>query len=477
MTYEKNSLAWEKDRGYFRIVSRRADGKPARFRLGKDPRLAEERCKRLMAFWTQQMASGAKFWTDANYEIGQQIGKGIGQLRLGDPDKENVLAGVLRDPEGTAAILCDPAIYQAVLAIMQKQMPMPVIASDVRKADDGTLHQAFTAFQEHLRSKPDESGHVQKCIQAVDAFREHHADMPLSDISEAVLHRMRDYWAARPNKKGTCNPIAIDTADGRLKRLATFFRWLHITDQFAWRCPAGYEQGRVKIAKFAEDRQKKTRALTIETFSVEELAALYQAACPVVRSMMLLSLNCGFKYAEIATLTRDELHIGKVHPFADRLHVPKVKMNWIGRLRGKTDVYGEWELWTETAIALVQAVEHANKIGERNLVFVSERGKPYTAKTSGGNRSGLLGRMWDNTCLKSGLPKDRQLSFKHLEKTAADAIRNSLGFGGEISGLFECHGDICKTDDLADIYANRPFGTLFKALAELRVKFAPIFAR
>jgi hypothetical protein len=70
--------------------------------------------------------------------------------------------------------------------------------------------------------------------------------------------------------------------------------------------------------------------------------------------------------------------------------------------------------------------------------------------------------------------KFRRLPFSMLRKTANDMIRKIAG--GEVSGLFLCHGKPVKTDDLADIYANRPFGKVFKALRLVRKKLQPMIA-
>ena len=47
---------------------------------------------------------------------------------------------------------------------------------------------------------------------------------------------------------------------------------------------------------------------------------------------------------------------------------------------------------------------------------------------------------------------------------------------GEISRVFLCHGHPVPTDDLLDLYTNRPFGKVFDALRELQEKLQPVLA-
>jgi len=53
------------------------------------------------------------------------------------------------------------------------------------------------------------------------------------------------------------------------------------------------------------------------------------------------------------------------------------------------------------------------------------------------------------------------MSFCKLRKTAGNLIRDNSD--GEIAGIFLCHGQAVKTDDLADVYTNRPFKKVFTA--------------
>ncbi len=56
----------------------------------------------------------------------------------------------------------------------------------------------------------------------------------------------------------------------------------------------------------------------------------------------------------------------------------------------------------------------------------------------------------------------RSLSFGKLRKTAGNLIR--LEADGEVAGAFLCHGTPVKSDDLLDVYTNRPFVKVFDAI-------------
>ena len=47
--------------------------------------------------------------------------------------------------------------------------------------------------------------------------------------------------------------------------------------------------------------------------------------------------------------------------------------------------------------------------------------------------------------------------------------------GGEAAGIFLCHGKPVSSDDLLDIYTNRPFGKVFDALKALQQQLQPVF--
>ncbi|MBL8794510.1 MAG: hypothetical protein JNM56_11435 [Planctomycetia bacterium] len=481
MLYRKDELSRD-DRGYVRYLGRTSDGKQAKFRLGADENKARLAAARLSLLWSRLESQG-RTWGHATLLLAKAIAKGEMEVTFSHPTAEdNVFAATMTDlnnqygdiirvvPANAERFERGQKANDELAALVLEALPKP---APLVSLVSGTLHDALNDFRLHLVEHPDHSGHFRNCMTAVDRLKERHPDFPLSDMGEAAMWQMLEYWAKRPTVKGKQRPISRHSAQYHIKRLREFWRWLHRSEKYSWRKPDGWEDMRVKITNRPEDREKKAKALLIDTFKVAELKLLYRHSIPLVRAFMLLALNCGFKLAELATLTRAELFLDAVHPDAEMIGTHLLKSSWIRRLRGKTDVYSEWELWPETTAAVRWALVRAGQIGERDLIFVTEMGRPYNAKTKGGNKPNRIANLWNETLLKSGLPQDRRLSFKHLKKTAATIIRKH--YGAEIAGMYECHGTVSKTDTLADIYANRPWAKLFEALTHLRQELAPMF--
>jgi len=61
------------------------------------------------------------------------------------------------------------------------------------------------------------------------------------------------------------------------------------------------------------------------------------------------------------------------------------------------------------------------------------------------------------------------LSFGKLRKTGANLVN------GEVAGVFLCHGQAVRTDGLADVYTDRPFGKVFKAFRKVEEYLQPMF--
>jgi hypothetical protein len=74
-----------------------------------------------------------------------------------------------------------------------------------------------------------------------------------------------------------------------------------------------------------------------------------------------------------------------------------------------------------------------------------------------------------------------ELSFNKLRKTASTEIRKIAGegedgAGGEVAGLFLCHGQVVS-DDFLKRYAARHFPSVHEAIDALRVKLAGMFPK
>ena len=159
--------------------------------------------------------------------------------------------------------------------------------------------------------------------------------------------------------------------------------------------------------------------------------------------------------------------------------------------RPKTGVYGEFLLWSETVNAVEWAIARrqnqsqitAGPLDGKDIsatpdshLFLTEQGYDLTRQTKGGNRLQRIPNIWAGLLrrVRKDHPEFRKLSFGKLRKTAGDLVKQFSN--GEVAGVFLRHGKVVKTDDLIDLYTNRPFGKLFVALREVEEYLQPVFA-
>ena len=356
--------------------------------------------------------------------------------------------------------------------------------------DAGMLHEALDTYAAHIRQskiEPDEEGqqtttaHGKSLVDGVSRFKEHHPDVPLAEIDFDELQRMVNHWRGRPLRKGTKRPITVRSAQNEVKRLLAFFRCLHRTTKFKWRKPDDFEDLDTKVKVSASEIEDKATAQQVETYTTDELKTLYEYATPLERCLMLLGLNCGFAPSEQGTLRLKHLALRCEHSCADKLGwKTSPEDSFIKKLRNKTKVYGEWLLWDHTVKAMDWLTARRRRLGSttnNSILLVTSGGKPFYRLTGGGNRSQRFAAMWSSLTQRVRKDKDNEdfpvLSFGKLRKTGGNMIRRAVG--GEIYGVYICHGTPVKTDDLAELYSNRPFAKLFEALRNIEDELQPLW--
>lgn len=108
-------------------------------------------------------------------------------------------------------------------------------------------------------------------------------------------------------------------------------------------------------------------------------------------------------------------------------------------------------------------------------LFLNGRGERFDKPTRKGNRNQQIPNQFGR--LLSRIRADdhevTSLSFGKLRKTAADLMRRFSD--GEVSGVFLCHGQPVRTDNLADVYTNRPFGKVFATLRLVEEHLKAVF--
>ncbi len=296
-------------------------------------------------------------------------------------------------------------------------------------------------------------------------------------------------------KDGTC-PIATKQCREIIKRFTNrngFFRWLHRTSEFEWRKPNDFDELDTTVKETAAEISAKATPIQVEPYTVDELAVLNEYANPHERFLLLCGLNLGFKRMEISTLRVSEIYLHQAHPYADVLDFESSDSDsFVKRLRKKSTVYGEWLLWPLAVEAMTWALNRRKQMthilagdgkggaipfGAMSILLLNDHGHPFTKTTKKGNSNNQITNMWNR--LLDRIQKDhrefRRLPHENLRDTSADLIRRRKDFGSEVAKVFLAHGNPFASDDLLELYTNKPFGRVFEACRWLQERFQPMF--
>ena len=219
-----------------------------------------------------------------------------------------------------------------------------------------------------------------------------------------------------------------------------------------------------------------------QLFSLDELKLLYRYGTPMDRLLLLLGLNCGFAAAESASLTVGEVFLRTPHSARQREMLAvefRDNDSFIKRIRRKSSVYGEFLLFAETVRGLEWALKERRKHGvpkANDRLLLNGNGEPLDKPTSGGNSNKQIPNRFARLLkrIKTDKHTITQLPVKMLRKTGGDIVKRFSD--GEIAGVFLCHGQPVASDELSDVYTQRPFGKLFSVLRRVEEYLAPAFA-
>lgn len=497
-----------------------------KFYLGKDATaaaMANQRLERLWAIIESEAGDSLALWTHLTLDIGKAIAKGKSEFAVPRPPmiapqnyvghlqdlarRFPIIAFVPADPDYFAlgvkamATMKVNAITDAKATIIEATGYLKALDEPVPESE-ATLHQALDAFVDHVRRTaltPAVEGEIQVTspygntqIRTAQRLKERHQNVPLSALTLNAIQAMVDYWRARPVVKGTNRPITVRTAQNHIKQIKEFFRWLHKNSDYGWRKPEDFDDLVVSVKSNLREKAAKVSPVAVDTYGLDELCVLYKYATPLERLFFILGLNCGFGQAEIATVLVKEVELLKRHSHETLLgFVSTEKDSFIKKIRPKTEVYGEWLLWPETVDALHWAARRRQgqtvvtrggnkgkdiRVSPDSLLILSEDGTSLVKQTASGNRASRIANLW-NADLTRRIRKDktgfRVLSFNKIRKTAGNMIRDLSD--GEVAGVFLCHGEPVRTDTLIDIYTNRPFAKVFKAIRMARERLQPVF--
>lgn len=496
---------------------------PHRFYLGKEKQAAKLANLRLEQLWdqvekkwTEERRHGLTLrdrpiWDDVTLAMGMAISKGQSSFVLPpNPDLGDdaqlqaryftrmttdfpVLAlkpiNEQQHQDGVERELKDARILQQRAETISSTIGQPIIIG-------GTLHNALDDYAESVRSdqtKAGEDGERRLTrwgntqLKNIGRLKERHRDIPLTALDFDQCKDMIVYWRTRPPHKQSKKPLSAKTSSSHLRQLGRFFDWLHRSGKYKWRRPEDLREISRSVELRPDEKAARLTPAQVATYSKDELVLLYKYALPLERLLLLLGLNCGFGKAESGTLRVSELHLFQKHKYAKQLNISSTdEDSYIGRLRTKNGVYGDWKLWPATAEGLKWALDRRKQqtvtkdgdsiaISPGALLLLNGDGLPYIEPTENENDGGQIPNMWKR--LTKRIQRDFKdfpyLSFGKLRKTAGNLIRDKSD--GEVMAIFHARGRAVTTDDLADVYSNRPFRKVHEAIEEVRKELEPMF--
>ena len=371
----KTILAWnERAQQYQREIGKLpTSGKPHRFYLTDDERVARANVVRLEGFWqgvkdrwnelnASDLADTATpVWDDTTLKIGTAVGKGLFFLDLDPPDDikdDDDLAtwiADLRDYFPQIQIRLKPEVAAAAKAGVKERLELAKKEAEEEQArhrktmrelrdyaethegkirTQETLHDALDAYRQWIeRTFVDVEGRTtqtgKKQGERAVRIKKYAKDMPLSEFETPQIESIIEFWRTRPRKPPTKKkpggPYAFTLCKHTIRLFKHFLRWLHKEPTFPWKKPGDLDLGPILVVRDTEIKYK------VETYSKEEVRILWQHASHFERRLLLLRLNCGFSISEIGSLDWQE-----------------VEGQYIKGLRPKTKVYGEFKMWDIT---------------------------------------------------------------------------------------------------------------------------------
>jgi hypothetical protein len=469
LTVDARTGLYRRDLGW--KPGRNGDYTQHRFYLGRDKHQAQIACARLEALWANvetrwansEGGSGERpLWDATTLAMARGIVEGEREIPVRPPEivrgsnktLDTELLGIwftklVDDFPGLNLSLDDRELQDDIAKLTAAFQAKAERLKTASKSSE-TLHQALDAYKAWIHDTfltPPEPGKERRTSQTgvkqgerVARLKLHVRNMPLSSFGVKEIEDVVKYWANRPTSSAGM-PFAPVTCKHHIRLWKHFIVWLHKEPTFLWQRPNELEWERVRILEHPHEVAARATAEQVETYTKDELKTLWEYGTELHRTLMALALNCGFGIGEIGTLAKNELD-----------------NEYIKRLRWKSKVYGEWKLWPTTIHLLAKL-----RLNSTPWVLVTETEKQLIEPTKSNFRGAYIPNRWNYLLkrIRRDHPKFRNLSFNKLRKTAGDLIRQYSD--GEIAGVFLCHGQAVSSDNLADVYTNRPFRKVFEA--------------
>lgn len=180
--------------------------------------------------------------------------------------------------------------------------------------------------------------------------------------------------------------------------------------------------------------QRKARGP--KRFTMREIWKVQQSACPQLRAMILLAINCGFGNTDCS-----ELRISDVD----------LDGQWLSMMRSKTGVDRDAWLWPETVEALREAINKRytpSDEADADRVFIT---KYKTAWLKEGARTNAISQAFTKLTKKAGIhrPGVSFYALRHTFRSEADHARDA-GATRRIMGHVDDSIDAIYIEEHAD---------------------------
>ena len=474
--------------------------KQHRFYLGTDKTVAQIRAIHLEQVWggvekRWKRSHGAfadlnedegPTWDTFSLQIAMAVAKGEKEVLI-DPHADREISEFAHEPEMLSNWFCtltqdfgglpvtlvlasEQTTFEDGMRLRKKEAKRYGGIAQILRSEptSQTLHQALDGYRDHLEKKYGLQGKAPRNEAALLKF--HLENIPLNELTANRLELSQRFYEKRPTgQRGKM--LKSRSCINQIKRIRDFVKWLNREPAFKWRRPYDFEWPKIKVQDTADELAARANPDQVQTYTIDELAILWEYALPSERAFMIFALNCTFARAEIGSLVRREIVLNKPHRKYGNVG------NWIFKMRKKTKVYGEWELFPETVQAIEWVLKHRPESDKDNL-FLDANGGLIIEYTSGGNANQTIPSAWQR--LTDRVRKDhvefKDIGFKFLRKTMTDWVRDE--FGGEIANIFSFHGAVLpESDNIIEVYSNKPFWKVHQACGWVRQKLAPVFAK
>jgi Phage integrase family len=480
-SYDKE-LKRSKDGTIIRYVGYNAQGVPEKFRLGYDMDKAKFSENLIRSMWVEiegrTRKSERASWDASSLKAAKEIAKGRTPI-FPKRDYEDAASYARRlqaisaktgtSFEPTIPFLSELGIQDLRNELAQVRQQLST-ATNVVKPVGVTLAKALDAYEIVLRKEstlPTGAltpwGKTQ--VDQLKSVKTYLADNRFGsvnfiklDLTEITYNRADEIYGVFRKRPLTLRSkltkrMTPSSAKNLIKVLGNFFDWLDGEDSFEWTFPRRFHSisktpDKETPAELYDRRIAKQQSVIPD----ENLKVLFEYALPIERLIMLLGLNCAFGASEIGQLRSEFVRLDE---------------GIIEGIRFKSGNETKHKLWRQSVIGLrwfvgKRAGVKPKKEEHRDVVFLTERGRPMWHSTAKGNTSDSFANTWNNLIErvkkdKKGFPK---YSFNKLRKTSATRILKIAS--AEVASMILAHKTI-SDDELLHHYTLIPWEKLFEA--------------